>query len=779
MTDSCEERFAEGFDCPFDYNVDLFLSSNSMTNQERLDSFISELRAYGGTPFKSMEKQQFMPHNFALLAVEVQDDCAPNIRKILKDRWYLFNDWYHVEDNHLVKNLDKDYIRNLYGTNISISAIAGKNGSGKSSLMELVYRIANNLSFIITQGLERSAARPLFYVEGICATLWFEADECLGWVKCENDDITFKWGKDDEISLSYSYNNDGGYDADIIKAERNYIARHFCFNLVINYALFTLSSIGFKGESGKRHFHKTDKYQIKTIDRNGEWIDSIYYKNDGYQACLGIEPFKGDRIIDIDNQCELCEERTSALIAFSGKNEFFDGYSVADINILHDEKYVSRSFNKNKEEKNWSLHPESEISTYYANKNKLAYEILASYGYVNLNFDSVIVKSCAAYIVTKTLGIVEKYDRYKGFICLGGRNNYAKNTKTTYAHFLKHVNEKDVDLGNLPYPNAQTAVWDLCLQLRTDKSHITQKLHQALNMMDVLKDKVCDEVWMQQPESTYFQFIKKYYDVDHFDTLKDTIDHMPPPFYKYDIRLNRNKKTNDGEDLIVKDIAFLDLSSGERQFIQTTTSIFYHIHNLISVEETDELVHYHNINLFLDEIEVCFHPEYQQKFIKLLLDMVKGQRLDQQCNINIVIATHSPFILSDIPKSNIICLQDGKVKSEKLPQETFCANIFDILGCQFFMDEFVGTFSSDVVDKIIKKVSQKCKSKKRLSQTEYINLKHMVNLIGDDFIRTKLLDEIHLHLPEKVILKEKEELIQKQRALKEEYDRLGEAIKRL
>lgn len=721
-------------------------------------------------------EEVFKPQNFALLALEVQDDCDPKIKKILKDKWYLFNDWYCVEGNLLVRNEGKGYIRNLYGSNISVSAIAGKNGSGKSSLMELVYRIANNLSFIITQGLERNAARPLFYVEGVCATLWFESDGCLGWVKCEDDSITFKWGKDKELTLSYNYNNDGGYTAESLKSVRSNVAKHFCFNLVVNYAIFSLSSIDFKGESCKRHFHKSDKYQSPVTGNGGEWIDSIYHKNDGYQACLGIEPFKGDCYIDIDNQRNLCEERTSALLAFNGASEFFDGYSFANINLTHDNKYVSRSFNKNKEEKDWTLRPECEIATYYDDEKKLAHEILVSYGYDGINMDSDIVKSCAAYIVTKTLSIIEKYDRYKDFVCLGGHNYYASDIETPYNKFLKHLSD-NADLDNLPYPNAMGAVWDLCPKLRADKSHITQKLHQALNMMDVLKDKADDDEWMQQSEDTYKEFISKYYGVDRFTSLKDTMDHMPPPFYTYDIRLNREKKTREGNVLSVRDISFLDLSSGERQFIQTTTSIFYHIHNILSVEQTDELIHYHNINLFLDEIEVCFHPEYQQKFIKLFLDMMKGQHLDQQCNINIVVATHSPFILSDIPKSNIICLQDGTARSEYLPHETFCANIFDILESQFFMDEFVGSYSAEVVDKIIREVSHKCKAAKRLTLNEYHNLEQKVSMIGDDFIKSKLMDEIHLHLPKKVQLVAREQLIKRKHDLIEELESLDKKIK--
>ena len=41
----------------------------------------------------------------------------------------------------------------------------------------------------------------------------------------------------------------------------------------------------------------------------------------------------------------------------------------------------------------------------------------------------------------------------------------------------------------------------------------------------------------------------------------------------------------------------------------------YHLRNIISVPENAGRVKYHNVCLFLDEIELCFHPEYQRLFV--------------------------------------------------------------------------------------------------------------------------------------------------------------------
>ena len=78
----------------------------------------------------------FQKANFSLLAVRVLPDCQNHLKKVLKEEWYLLNGWYELKNNALAKRTDCQFERNLYGENVSISAIVGKNGSGKSSLME-------------------------------------------------------------------------------------------------------------------------------------------------------------------------------------------------------------------------------------------------------------------------------------------------------------------------------------------------------------------------------------------------------------------------------------------------------------------------------------------------------------------------------------------------------------------------------------------------------------------------------------------------------------------
>lgn len=105
---------------------------------------------------------------------------------------------------------------------------------------------------------------------------------------------------------------------------------------------------------------------------------------------------------------------------------------------------------------------------------------------------------------------------------------------------------------------------------------------------------------------------------------------------------------------------FSSLSSGEKQQIFSTNSILYHLINLNSAFKNDFQYKYPHINLVLDEIELYAHPEMQRKYIKELLDGISKLNIYEIKSINILFITHSPFILSDIPSQNIMFLEVEK-----------------------------------------------------------------------------------------------------------------------
>lgn len=84
---------------------------------------------------------------FSICAIRIWDDCAQ--KKCLQEGLYFFNDLLKDVNGDIKLNNDSLVPKDFYGHNISIQAIVGQNGSGKSSILELIYRIINNFSFML------------------------------------------------------------------------------------------------------------------------------------------------------------------------------------------------------------------------------------------------------------------------------------------------------------------------------------------------------------------------------------------------------------------------------------------------------------------------------------------------------------------------------------------------------------------------------------------------------------------------------------------------------
>ena len=84
--------------------------------------------------------------------------------------------------------------------------------------------------------------------------------------------------------------------------------------------------------------------------------------------------------------------------------------------------------------------------------------------------------------------------------------------------------------------------------------------------------------------------------------------------------------------------------------------------------------------------------------------MIKSLRLNLHCAFNIIIATHSPFILSDMPRENILYLYKGKKQDREQFIKPLAANISDILYQSFFLrNGFIGEWARTKINEILKK----------------------------------------------------------------------------
>lgn len=146
-------------------------------------------------------------------------------------------------------------------------------------------------------------------------------------------------------------------------------------------------------------------------------------------------------------------------------------------------------------------------------------------------------------------------------------------------------------------------------------------------------------------------------------------------------------------------------------------------------------VAYRYLNIVLDEVEMCFHPEYQRTFIYNLLNAIDRLHLNTYCSFNIIITTHSPFLLSDIPQSNVLYLENGEVVDKSEMQNPFAANVNDILYQSFFLSNgFMGEFAKQKIIKMINEVNNNKFDKQKALE--------LVDLVGEPILKERLKDLI-------------------------------------
>ncbi len=103
-----------------------------------------------------------------------------------------------------------------------------------------------------------------------------------------------------------------------------------------------------------------------------------------------------------------------------------------------------------------------------------------------------------------------------------------------------------------------------------------------------------------------------------------------------------------------------------------------------------------NSIILIDEPETHLHPKWAQDFIEYLNHLFGG------FEAHIILATHSPIIISDVPTENLIILEknNGAITQKPPRDRTFGATSTDILKDVFFMNQMAGNQSAELLKRI-------------------------------------------------------------------------------
>lgn len=146
-----------------------------------------------------------------------------------------------------------------------------------------------------------------------------------------------------------------------------------------------------------------------------------------------------------------------------------------------------------------------------------------------------------------------------------------------------------------------------------------------------------------------------------------------------------------------------------------------------------------NVLLFLDEAETTLHPDFQRRLVETLIWYV--EHFTSGLRVHLVFASHSPMLLSDIPKGNVVFLptkrspeaaEEQRQDFEQLGN-TFGANVYDLMRLSFGMNSGVfGSFAEKKLDALLEK-------NRRIDRSER---RRIADLFGDELIRRHLAGRI-------------------------------------
>lgn len=652
-------------------------------------------------------------NDFKLVAIRPLNNCSKKYSKILKNgRIYQFYndfDFSAYDKSGLVKcgNSVPDIysLNNGNGPSVSISAVVGRNGSGKSTLFELYYQfcffvsmklglVDLNLYANVQLGLHEKLVNVQECFDemngALLVEVFFKRGNYLIWFKLD------EFGKilyhKQVIKKGEAYFKD--LSEKVVSSKNDFVEPNnedqFCslfYNIAVNYSLYGLNT-----------------------RENGMWLLPLFHKNDGYQTPMVLNPYRKEGVIDINSETLFAKYRLLANVLFSSRNltesqeytPLTGRLNVTKVILkvnLEKFAYIARVMTGLEDaKKNVAQATDGKNVDLYQDKKEKAQKLIEKTAEI---FDLALL-----------------YERYK--------------VKALQEKLTKNMDlNNDMDLPNIHVFFKLKQIRNFLRLSKITEAHLSE-------LRDALYSSPCHGT--KEIEYSLHDVVNLF-GIQNDDSLIDVYCKLPPPIFDFDLELVPLK----GEKKIHENIRFMHLSSGERHMIYAIQTIVYHIVNLESIHKEakrDFLAKKHFVydclNVMLDEIELYFHPEYQRRFVtELLAALDKIDYCSGIKGINVVINTHSPFILSDIPKQNCLFLDNENgiaIPRNSQEMHTYGANIYDMLHNSFFLNNSMGEFSEKSIKSIMKRLNTKGKMSEKAKKAIELEIK----MIDEPVIRRKL-----------------------------------------
>lgn len=329
--------------------------------------------------------------------------------------------------------------------------------------------------------------------------------------------------------------------------------------------------------------------------------------------------------------------------------------------------------------------------------------------------------------------------------------------------------------------------------LENDTNEIVEKIIKYMELVGRILDKGKDEV-TENNIKTYslvgvktrsnLKSGKKYFELyqhtiaEIFKLINEMLDKNileKDGIEKIDI----NSKTNDlkGKSYSIGDrTAYLNLEKAEaiiyaKKFIELFDMLpVKKVLNIVRFEnicsgETAKLMLFSDIirsidlgkegstQIYIDEGETYFHPEWKRTYLYEIIEFINSYLKDKKDKkVQLIIATNSPYCISDLPNNNIIALDNGIIKDVDV---NFAGNIHNLLKNSMFMKNTIGEFSKRKIQEIIKFMMEYENTNNQIGKFDLYEKKkeieYIIEIIGEPVIKRKLEELYRAKFPKEDI----------------------------
>lgn len=179
------------------------------------------------------------------------------------------------------------------------------------------------------------------------------------------------------------------------------------------------------------------------------------------------------------------------------------------------------------------------------------------------------------------------------------------------------------------------------------------------------------------------------------------------------------------------------LSTGEKQFLKLFSRFLS-----FDINNSNEYFSNSTIILLIDEFDMGFHPLWQRKYLKTLIEFLEkfiNTENSNKIKLQLIITSHSPFVVSDLPKECINFLYKpnhnacSQVEDPDKHSATLGANIHELYSDSFFLDKAqMGDFAKQKIDDAFKELT--------VDNPDYTKVEKIIRVVGEPILKIKLAE---------------------------------------